>query len=253
MMKKGFTLLALLLTLAACTASRLSHPEVTATALPMPQIGETALPTPTEPPTAAPTLTSTFYATITSTFISTDTSAPTPSLTPTVDLSKAQVIELTNGFGGIRLIFKIKGLNVPYNVIMAGIKFSCTITDKYPDYLTCYGLSRPPLDQNITEAFLDPQTGQVVYQAKIYLSSASLPTQIPAGYADTNCPNRGKNVSCESECRITPNNGPCMVATCTDDCGLYFSVQSCPSDMQLPSPLCNPDQWKQMKAKYGIP
>ena len=255
-MKKVFALtalLVLLLILAACTASSQVQPDATATELPPPVTSNTVLPTLTVPPTAAPSFTSTFIATLTSTFFPTDTSAPTASPTPTVDLTKAQVIELTNGFGGIRMILKIKGINVPYNMIMAGIKFSCTINDKYPDYLTCFGLSRPPLDQDITEAFLDPQTGQVVYQTKIFLSSASLPTQIPAGYANTNCPDRGKNVSCETECRITPNDGPCIVATCTDACGLYFSVQSCPADMKLPSPLCNPDQWAADEEKVRHP
>jgi hypothetical protein len=252
-LKKAFLFLALLLTLAACTTSRQEQPAATSTALPAPKTGITPLNSPTEPPTAAPTLTSTLYTTITSTFVATDTSVPTASPSPTVDLTKAQVIDLSNGYGGIRMILKIKGINVPYNMIMAGIKFSCTINEKYPDYLTCFGLSRPPLDQPVTEAFLDPQTGQVVYQTKIILSSSSLPTQIPKGYPNTNCPDRGKNISCETECRIAPDGNPCIVATCTDACGLYFSVQSCPADMKLPSPLCNPDQWAQMKKKYGIP
>jgi hypothetical protein len=87
----------------------------------------------------------------------------------------------------------------------------------------------------------------------VVLSSLTLPTALPEGYADTNCPDRGKNISCETECRIDPNGSPCIVATCTDACGLYRSVQSCPENMTLPSPICSPEQAAAAKAKYGIP
>jgi hypothetical protein len=169
------------------------------------------------------------------------------------DLERAEIINLLDGVGGISVVVKIPHLSVAYDLILAGARYDCHLEEAYPDWLLCWGLARPPLDAPINQAFLDKETGSVVMERKVVLSSAVLPTALPEGYPQTNCPDRGKNISCETECRIDSDGNPCIVATCTDACGLYRSVHSCPADMKLPAVVCSPDQWKEAKAKYGIP
>jgi len=218
-------------------------------------------PAPTDVPTAAPTATLTPMPSATSTATSapsaTFTQAPTdtakPSATPEAALDQAEVIQINDGVGGIGLVLKIPFLTSPYNLILGGTRYDCKLDAQYPDWLFCWGLKRPTLDIPLTEAFLDPANNQVVLQRQVVLSSLLLPTALPEGYAATNCPDRGKNISCETECRLDYDGNPCIVATCTDACGLYRSVHSCPQDQKLPAIVCNPDQWAAAKAKYGIP
>jgi hypothetical protein len=245
MLKKTILSVLTLVFLVACSGLALNQP----TATPAPT--QTTLPSATTAPTTtvpSPTITQTITATATATV----TASPVPSATPQVGFEKAQVTELKNGVGGYSIVMTVPNLDVAYDVILGGIKFSCTVNEKYAGKLFCWGLQRPPLDVSLTEAFLSQTTKQVVYQTKVVLSSTTLPTAIPIGYPDTNCPDRGKHVSCESECRIYDGK-PCMVATCTDACGLYFSVQTCPADMTVPSPSCSAEQWIQQKALNGIP
>jgi hypothetical protein len=243
-MRRLSILLALFL-LAACAPE--PTPLATATRLPSatvsPMDTATPLPSPTYTVTAAPTVTSTSTATVTA----------SPSATPQVALDQAEVIRINEGVGGVNLVLAIPNLNTAYNLILGGVRYDCELNDQYPDWLFCWGLSRPTLDIPLTEAFLDQQTNQVVLQQKVVLSSAMLPTALPAGYGDTDCPLRGQNISCETECRLDYDGNPCIVATCTDACGLYRSVHSCPQDMPLPSRNCDPEQWAAAKAKYGIP
>lgn len=237
--------IALLLGITACTNATAALPTNTPTQV------ETTAPTATELVTFTPPPTRTNAPSATAS----KTASPSPSLSPTpaVDLSQAQVINIIDLVGGISVVVKIPNITTPYNMILAGIKFECHLEEQYPDWLLCWGLSRPPFDIEVTQAFLDQETGELLSDRKVVLSSAVLPTAIPEGYGLTNCPDRGKQVSCETECRLDPDGNPCIVATCTDACGLYRSIHSCPNDMALPSPLCNADQWAQMKAKYGLP
>ena len=69
-------------------------------------------------------------------------------------------------------------------------------------------------------------------RTRLVIPTALLVPPTPVGWAGNNCPQRGQNVSCETECRIAPDGNPCIVATCTDACGPYFSVHTCP-DMSL--------------------
>jgi hypothetical protein len=234
-------LLTLLLMVACAPGTPASMPAPSATAAP----SQTPAPSVTATLTAAPSATPTRTATAT---VSASATA-----TAVAALDQAEVIRINDGIGGIGLVLKIPNLSSVYNLILGGIRFDCTLDAKYPDWLFCWGLKRPPLDIPLQQAFLDPQSGKVVNIRQVVLSSLTLPTALPEGYADTNCPDRGKNISCETECRIDPNGSPCIVATCTDACGLYRSVQSCPENMTLPSPICSPEQAAAAKAKYGIP
>jgi hypothetical protein len=165
---------------------------------------------------------------------------------------QAKVIGLTNSVGGIQLTVTIPNLIVAYNMILGGNKYSCTVDARYPGKLFCWGLAQPPFDTELTIAFLDVQSGSVVYQAKTVLARAAFPTPVPAGYSWSNCPDRGKNVSCETECRIDPNGNPCLVSSCFDACGPYFSVDTCPKNLQNWT-ACDASVAAQMKAKYNIP
>lgn len=217
----------------------------------------TELPTATLTPSRAATATLTVTPTERPTLTASPTASPSPepslSPTPMAELDRAEVINLMDGVGGISVVVKIPHLSLAYDMILAGTRYDCHLEEAYPDWLLCWGLARPPLDVPITQAFLNKETGQVVMERKVVLSSAVLPTALPEGYAQTNCPDRGKNISCETECRVDADGNPCIVATCTDACGLYRSVHSCPADMKLPAVVCSPDQWKEAKAKYGIP
>ena len=180
---------------------------------------------------------------------------PTPSPSPTLPAAfdAAKPIELASGVGGWKLSFQVPNLDRAYNVIAAGIQFKCSYDAKYPERLFCFGLSRPPLDQTITLAFLDADTNQVVYQSKTIFVSANLPTPVPEGYSYDNCAERGTNVTCESECRIAPDGNPCVVSTCYDACGPYFSVNTCPDGVTEWKGLCSDEQWLEQKARLNIP
>jgi hypothetical protein len=217
----------------------------------------TLTPLPTDTPQPSPTATITPTATQTDTPTATPTATPTftpsPSPTPAVAFDQAQPFELSSGVGGWRLNFKIPNLDRAYDAIVAGIDFGCTYESQYPDRLFCFGLSRPPLDQTITLAFLDPDTRQVVYQTKTVFASVNLPTPVPEGYSSTDCSERGQNVTCETECRIAPDDSPCIVSTCYDACGPYFSVDTCPKGVTVWKGLCSDEQWQDQKARNNIP
>ena len=101
--------------------------------------------------------------------------------------------------------------------------------------------------------FIDPQTQETVYTGSTIYSAALFATPLPVLNGKNDCPNRGQDVSCEVECRLLPDNSPCIVATCTDACGLYRSIESCPQDMSKDFASCPPDLFDRMKARYNLP
>jgi hypothetical protein len=143
----------------------------------------------------------------------------------------------------------VPGLKSALNVILDARKFTCQMDALAPETLFCTGTSRPHVAEQIKLVFVDPQSGAEIYAGTTYIINQAVPTATREGY--TSCPNRGKNVSCETECRIYSGD-PCLVVSCFDDCGLYYSLDNCPSDRQNDS-VCNEEQYKEMKDKYGIP
>jgi hypothetical protein len=247
---RGSSLLVLTgcLLLLACTPPPVPTQE---TASPPPQPSSTTAPSPTSAPSATFTATITLPSTLTLAPSLTATQTLTP--TPAAGFDKFQLISVTNGIGGISLIFRLPGVKVPYQVKMRGYDYSCVLDAKYPDRLFCSGLADPPFDKPLDVLFIDPQTKQTVYTGTTVYSAGLYATALPQMNGKNDCPTRGQGVSCETECRLLPDNTPCIVSTCTDSCGLYRSIQTCPNDMSKDFASCPPDLFDQMKARYNIP
>ncbi len=222
------------------------------TALPSPQSSpatETLIPT----ETALPSATATQTPTMTQTPTLTPTVTSSPTATPVARFNELKLLVLENKLGGWTMQWVLPGVQIPLKLLLDNRAYTCTVDVKYPDRLFCQGLAQPALDRPLTLVFLNPENGAEIYRTEFIIPAALLTPPTPVGYAQTNCPDRGKNVSCETECRIAPDGTPCIVATCVDACGPYFSVHSCPDDMPLPSPSCTAEQWVAMKKKYQIP
>lgn len=197
-----------------------------------------AAPTPESSPTPAPT----------------ETLAPTltPSPTPLARYAEFVITRIAyRDVGGVNITIKLPGITGDVNLELNGGKFTCKFDRTYPDVVLCAGLYSPPIDTTIPVAFINPATGQVDYQGVIVLRQTMYPTPTPA--SSNWCPERGKNLDAEWECRIDDNGSPCVVATVRDACGYYYSVDSCPADMTLPSPICSPEQFDAMRKLYGFP
>lgn len=215
----------------------------------------TAILTPTEP-TLSPS--ATVQASLTPAPTATETLVPTatPTITP-APLGRYEEFVVTRieyrNVGGIALTLKLPGVTHGLNLELGGIKFTCTFDPAYPDVLFCTGLSSPPLDKQLPIAFIDPSSGQVGYQGTVTLRQGMFPTPTPISPAGNWCPDRGKNKDAEWECRIDDNGTPCVVATVRDACGYWYSVHTCPDNMELPSPICSPEQFAAMRKLYGFP
>jgi hypothetical protein len=180
------------------------------------------------------------------------THTPAPSATPAAAYDELKVLAVNNRVGGWLVTLSVPGVTRAQRMSLGGNTYDCSVDAQYPDRLFCQGLVKPPFDAQMKLAFLDPQSGQVLYQSNLVIPTALLVPPTLVGWPETGCEQRGQNVSCEVECRIAPNGSPCIVATCVDACGPYFSVHTCP-DMSLDFVSCNPEQWARMKALYQIP
>ena len=150
------------------------------------------------------------------------------------------------------LTLALPGVQGAMRLSLGGQSYSCVSDPAYPDRLFCQGLARPAYDASLKLVFQDEASGKILYETTTVIPSALMLPPTPAGWGYNTCADRGKNVSCETECRIAPNGNPCIVATCTDACGPYFSVHTCP-DMSLDFRSCSPEQWTALKKLYQIP
>jgi hypothetical protein len=248
MKKRALFLVNLMFILAACSAPT---PQPTIASLPTKALPATAAPV---EPTATTTATSAPTDTAAPTQTPTQTTVPTPeaTATPAAAFDKLRIIDLRNSLGGYNLVIIVPGVKTAYDLKLNGKDYSCVVDAKVADRLFCQGLTQPPFDVDMKVEISDPTTKAVVYQGSTVLAQAILLKPTAVGWAQTNCPDRGKNVHCEMECRIAPNGLPCIATTCVDLCGAYFSVHTCP-DMSMTYNSCNPEQWAQMKALYNIP
>jgi hypothetical protein len=209
----------------ACTAATL-QPTTAAPTQP-PPVTETPRPSETLAPshTSTPQPTASFTMTPSPTHTATETSTPTPSF---AGFSVAYA-QYTNY--GMLIGFKIPGIKDNYRLKVNNIDYTCQLNDKAPDSLYCYG---PQFAQNETvKLVFYPFTGDdtPLYEVSYKVSLLVPPTidpRILMTQAPGSCPSRGVNVTCETEYRKDGNGGCCVVATCNDACGYFYSMDTCP-------------------------
>lgn len=220
-------LVSVMVILQACSAAATLAP--TATPTPPPTVTETPRPSETPAPTdtSTPSPTSTFTLTPSATITSTSTSTPMPSFAGFA----VEYAQYTNY--GMLMGFKIPGITKAYRLKVNDIAYTCNLNDKAPGYLYCYG---PQFQQNqeITLVFYPPDENDntPLYTASYKVSLLVPPTVDPRVLmteAPGSCPARGIHVTCETEYRKDGAGGCCIVATCSDACGYYYSMDTCPN------------------------
>lgn len=222
-MKKNFLFLLvmfLFIFLSAC--STLQEQQISPTEINVEIPTETLQPTPTftEVPTSTPTLTPS----------PTETMIPTATLTPTevVNFDSVRIIGSDDLGGYASVIFEFPGVKKAYRVTINGSEYKCTIAEGVSDRLFCTG-NVLRLDDYVTvKFFLPEETDDALFASEIYVPKP-YETPLPLGDPSTWCPERGQNISCETEHRVE-NGEECWVSTCTDACGYYYSYHTC----QLP-------------------
>lgn len=215
--------------LPACSAV----PMTAATATPPP----TRLPTQTETlrPSETTTPSNTPLPTATATLPSTSTPSLTMTATPRPIFAGFQVEFVQYAYYGMQFAFFIPGIKLNYRLLANALPFKCSLYDQYPNKLYCIGPAIAP-NTDVQLSFL-PQTGSdtPVFEATYKLGSMITPTidiRTLKASNPTNCPQHGVNISCETEYRKN-EGGCCVVATCVDACGYYFSVDTCPVEMEM--------------------
>ncbi len=135
----------------------------------------------------------------------------------------------------MQFAFVIPGIRQNYRLDVSGKPFNCSLNEKYPDKLFCTGPTIAPKTQ-VKLTFL-PLDGDLtpVYASSYQVPALVTPTVDPTtakGFNAQNCPVRGVNLRCETEYRIN-GDGCCVVSTCSDACGYYYSVDTCPQGMTI--------------------
>jgi hypothetical protein len=226
------TVLILSIALAGC-ATAMPAPTATAVATavpptetPVPPSATPLLPTATQVPTKPPTATATPLPTLTATITNTST--------PTVDFTKFKLTAVTQKpQTAMSLIFTIPGLKTAVQVKVGGSSFYCQVDARYSDKLFCNG---PDLliDTELPVRFIDTDGTTVLYKGVIYIPQSILGQKLPDNIDWGLCPQRGTNVTCETENRVWWNP-PCVVSTCYDACGYFYSIDTCTSQNSVPN------------------
>ncbi|HCE18336.1 MAG TPA: hypothetical protein DEQ80_10795 [Anaerolinea thermolimosa] len=178
--------------------------------------------------------------------------SPVASATPGVQFDQLKILAIDNRVGGWTITLALPGAQGGMRLLLGGQTYDCLSDPAYPDRLFCQGLARPAYDTPLKLVFQNQDSNEILYETTLTIASALMLPPTPAGWGYNTCADRGKNVSCETECRIAPDGNPCIVATCTDACGPYFSVHTCP-DMPMDFRSCSPEQWAALKKMYQIP
>jgi hypothetical protein len=218
-----FLLVLLMLSLQACsaapTAAPTATPAPTDTASPQPS----ATPKPSDTPTPPP-------PTATTTNTSTATQTNTPSQTPRPSFAGfkvdyAQVMPNSMQFG-----FSVPGIKENFKLVVNTSEFTCALNEKNPDKLYCTG-AQFAQGQSLKLTFYSLSGSTTpVFETTFKVAYVKTPTSNPQTLAAgaNKCPDRGKNVTGEIEYRKL-GEGYCVVATCFDACGYYYSLNTCPS------------------------
>lgn len=174
------------------------------------------------PPTATaiqPSLSPTF----------TMTSSITPSPTSSAVFSEVTIIG-GEYYGENSIIYiDIPGLDKVYGILINDLTYQCSIAEEIPNRLICYGKYLD--NQKSKEAdikIMDEDTDELLFEKIVYVPM-TIPTPLPIGEASTWCPLRGTNITCETEWR-TENGEMCIVKSCFDACGYYYSEHTCNED-----------------------
>lgn len=220
---------AALIVLTACSAV----PTVSPTPAPLrPQI-----PTETETQrlsaTLAPSATPSLLPTVTKTQAPTVTQTATMTATPRPTFAGFQVQFVDYASYGMQFAFIIPGIRQNYRLDVNGQSFTCNLYDQYPDRLFCIGPVFSPRT-HVKLTFLPLEGEKTPVYVSDYLIPALVTPTVDIETAKTinqgNCLVRGVNVKCETEYRVD-GAGCCVVSTCVDACGYYFSVDTCPQEM----------------------
>ncbi len=248
-MKKSLIFVSILLLVAifAAACAPAATPEPTQTASPIPP-SETPRPS----STATPEPTSTVTPSVTPTPLPSLTPTPSNTPTPAVAFDQAQVISYSEEPGNYLLVLQIPGVRKNYKLKVDNFDYVGYFDPAYPDRLFARGFNRPTFLTDINIVYYDIETNAEMYSSKIMI--AVKPTLMPVVWDSAhNCEDRGKNVSCDYECRVYPENGiPCLAASCYDDCGLYFSVASCAQDVGDSFYMCDDATERRLTALYGV-
>lgn len=187
---------------------------------------------PTQQPTQVPTVTKTpqpptripLAATDTPTLTITSTITMTPTLAALFDQ-----IQILGGFYNqdnsiIYLSFPKVDKNYKFKIDQ--YDYECKVDLEYQDRVNCYGrfLDNQKSKSVLVQVF-DPADSKLLFEKDVYVPM-TIPTPIPSGDASTWCPLRGQNVTCETEWR-TENGEICVVMSCFDACGYYYSEHTC--------------------------
>ena len=240
-----------LLALAGC-ATTLAAPTATGLPSPIPSTPSATATQTAQPPPPSATVTSAPSATATLAPTPAPSQTPSPTATAQAAFDKAKVTAVRNQVGGVMVTIRVPNLKEVYNVILAGVSYTCNLDAKYPDLLFCWGLAGPPYNKNVNLTFLNPTSGAIVLAEKTYLSEADFAPPGTMTNNSANCANKGQNQSCEVECRIDDNGNPCIVASCFDGCGQTLSIQTCSSNLTNIS-FCTADQMNAIKKRYNLP
>ena len=191
--------------------------------------------------TAFQTLTNTLTPSVTPsiTLTATNTLTPTASLTPTFTATPFKGFESAS-FNGVQydtnavyLIFNVPNVSQSYSLHVQGQVLQCSPSQSYANTLVCEGTNYSPDYGSLGCDFytVEGETEKLLYSGYFYYAQPATATPPPPPWVvnwdgSHDCPQRGENVSCETEYRLI-GGVPCMIASCFDLCGHYYSIDNC--------------------------
>jgi hypothetical protein len=227
-MKHSLLVLTVLVLVAVLLSACSGEPKAAPTFTPAPSATETARPSETPVPTNTQTPVPP-SATATPVPSATPTVLPSETPRPTFAGFQVQYSEFTAY--GLTLSFRIPGVKDVYRLLVNKAEFKCQLNSKTPDTLFCYG-QQFSVGQTVSLTFLPPEKGDtVVYQTSYKIAPLKTPTPDARTLGAQNagaCEQRGKNPRCETEYRNDGKGYYCIVSTCFDVCGLWYSIDTCP-------------------------
>jgi len=196
-------------------ASLTQTPSKTSTVEPSPTV--TATPEPTNTASLTPTITMTW----------------TPSPTPFTGFLESKINSHQPSGEMYMYIFSVPGVSQDYYATIEKELYHCEIDTNYPDILICTGEYFEFDDEMVDVVFCSDETRDEIVHKQEYFSGPTTPAPaIIYGDPKTWCPERGQNVNCETEYRSYKGE-ECIVQTCFDACGYYYSYHTCPKGVPL--------------------